>query len=57
MGDLDGDKWGMEEALIDAVHMLGLLYTNQDRLQEAEAMYQRVLQGKEKALGPDTLEF
>jgi nucleoside phosphorylase len=32
---------------------LGNLYSDQGRLQEAEAMYQRALQGKEKALGQD----
>ncbi|KAF6793061.1 NB-ARC domain-containing protein [Colletotrichum musicola] len=31
----------------------GQLYSNQGRLKEAEAMYERALQGKEKALGPD----
>jgi hypothetical protein len=45
MGDLDGDEWGMEEALMEAVHMLGLLYADQGRLAEAEAMYERALQG------------
>ncbi|OHW93509.1 NB-ARC and TPR domain protein [Colletotrichum incanum] len=34
-------------------HKLGNLYYNQGRLKEAEAMYKRALQGKEKALGPD----
>jgi len=32
---------------------LGLLYSDQGRLAEAEAMYQRALAGKEKALGPE----
>ncbi|KAF4432818.1 Nephrocystin-3 [Colletotrichum fructicola] len=31
---------------------LGMLYWDQGRLKEAEAMYDRALQGKEKALGP-----
>ncbi|KAI8272665.1 hypothetical protein K4K60_012077 [Colletotrichum sp. SAR11_57] len=31
----------------------GNLYSDQGRLKEAEAMYERALQGKEKALGPD----
>jgi tetratricopeptide (TPR) repeat protein len=35
-----------------AVHKLGLLYADQDKLAEAEAMYTRALQGKEEALGP-----
>src|SRR6266576_506723 len=32
---------------------LGLLYADQGKLDEAEKMYQRALQGKEKAWGPD----
>ena len=32
---------------------LGLLYSDQGKLKEAEEMHQRALQGKEKALGPD----
>ncbi|KAN0069072.1 HET domain containing protein [Elaphomyces granulatus] len=40
---------GMERAL----HMLGTLYRNQGKLDKAEKMYQRALQGKEKAWGPD----
>jgi hypothetical protein len=34
---------------------LGLLYTDQGRLDEAEKMYQRALQGYEKALGLKTV--
>jgi tetratricopeptide (TPR) repeat protein len=33
--------------------MLGNLYVDQGRLKEAEAMYQRALEGYEKALRPD----
>ncbi|RYO80968.1 hypothetical protein DL762_007374 [Monosporascus cannonballus] len=36
-----------------AFHNLGLLYSDQGKLKEAEEMYQRALQGCEKALGPD----
>lgn len=32
---------------------LGLLYANQDKLVEAEQMYQRALQGTEKVFGPE----
>ena len=32
---------------------LGLPYSNQGKLEEAEAMYRRALQGYEKARGPD----
>ncbi|KAH8704348.1 hypothetical protein GQ44DRAFT_778188 [Phaeosphaeriaceae sp. PMI808] len=42
--DLEGIEW--------ALHMLGILYADQGKLAEAEAMYSRVLQGKEEALGP-----
>ncbi|KAN0072988.1 HET domain containing protein [Elaphomyces granulatus] len=41
----DGMEW--------ALHGLGLLYADQGKLDEAEKMYQRALQGYEKALGPD----
>ncbi|KAF4882659.1 Nephrocystin-3 [Colletotrichum fructicola] len=34
-------------------HKLGVLYSDQGRLKEAEGMYERALQGREKALGPD----
>ena len=35
------------------VNNLGNLYSDQGRLEEAEAIYRRALDGKEKALGPD----
>jgi tetratricopeptide (TPR) repeat protein len=41
----DGMEWEL--------HQLGILYTSQGKLDEAEQMYQRALQGKEKAWGPD----
>jgi tetratricopeptide repeat protein len=34
-------------------HNLGVLYADQGKLDEAEKMCQRALQGKEKAWGPD----
>jgi tetratricopeptide (TPR) repeat protein len=50
---------GTEKALgpthtstLDIVHNLGVLYYNQGRLVEAEAMYERALAGKERTLGP-----
>lgn len=47
-------KWNPDDmVVIDSIHLLGILYNDQDRLPEAEAMFQRALQGKEKALGPD----
>ncbi|KAF9891382.1 hypothetical protein FE257_004238 [Aspergillus nanangensis] len=36
-----------------AFNSLGKLYSDQGRLKEAEAMYQRALAGREHALGPD----
>ncbi|KAE9566313.1 hypothetical protein CGMCC3_g17528 [Colletotrichum fructicola] len=36
-----------------SVHHLGNLYKDQGRLKEAEAMYERALQGYEKAWGPE----
>ncbi|CAJ2505559.1 Uu.00g129530.m01.CDS01 [Anthostomella pinea] len=36
-----------------AYHNLGLLYSDQGKLNETEEMYQRALQGKEKLLGPN----
>ncbi|KAH9210981.1 hypothetical protein DL95DRAFT_437398 [Leptodontidium sp. 2 PMI_412] len=42
--DVEGMAW--------ALHNLGLLYKNQGKLVEAEAMYTRALQGSEEALGP-----
>ncbi|CAG8293488.1 unnamed protein product, partial [Penicillium salamii] len=44
--DDDIELWG-------AFHGLGDLYSDQSKLKEAEGMYQRALEGKEKALGPD----
>lgn len=35
------------------LHNLGILYADQGKLVEAEQMYQRALQGKEKAWGPE----
>ncbi len=36
-----------------AIHNLGLLYADQGKMQEAEAMYRRALESKEKAWGPE----
>lgn len=38
---------------LDTVNTFGILYRKLGRLDEAEKMYQRVLQGKEKVWGPD----
>ena len=34
-------------------NILGLLYSDQDKMTEAEVIYLRALAGKEKAWGPD----
>ncbi|OWT42553.1 tetratricopeptide repeat domain protein [Pochonia chlamydosporia 170] len=44
---------GSDEDLNWAFHNLGVLYADQGKLQEAEEMYLRALQGYEKALGRD----
>ncbi|KAF9772537.1 hypothetical protein IL306_009749 [Fusarium sp. DS 682] len=49
-----GSRWYIEGQLVrNSLLMLGSLYADQDKFQEAEAMYKRVLEGKEKALGRD----
>jgi tetratricopeptide (TPR) repeat protein len=42
--DMEGMEW--------ALHSLGILFFDQGKLAEAEAMYTRALQGSEEALGP-----
>jgi tetratricopeptide (TPR) repeat protein len=37
--------------ILDAIHQLGSLYADQGKLGEAEKMFERALQGYEKALG------
>ncbi|KAI9783465.1 MAG: hypothetical protein M1816_001347 [Peltula sp. TS41687] len=44
---------GYTEVILDAIHRLGMLYAQQDKLDEAEKMYQRALAGSEKALGAE----
>ncbi|KAK3334836.1 hypothetical protein B0H65DRAFT_436208 [Neurospora tetraspora] len=54
MGKLEGGECNNEDITIGhATHSLGHLYETQGRLKEAETMYQRALEGKEKTLGPD----
>lgn len=38
-----------DQLVIDSLNMLGSLYTDQGKLPEAEAMYKRALEGREKA--------
>jgi tetratricopeptide (TPR) repeat protein len=42
-----------EDGMVWVYHKLGLLYADQCKLAEAEQMYQRALQGYEKALGAE----
>ncbi len=57
MGKIDkaneGGRSFVDIPMVDAMHNLANLYMDQGRLAEAEAFYERALQGKEKALGPD----
>ena len=52
--DKEGSSEDQEEdgrpIIYDAIHLLGNLYADQGKLDEAEKMYQRALLGKEKAL-------
>jgi hypothetical protein len=41
------------QALLNGLHMLGMLYADQNRLVVAEQMYERALQGIEEAVGPN----
>ncbi|KAG4429852.1 hypothetical protein IFR05_014663 [Cadophora sp. M221] len=43
----------INDELASEYHNLGLLYADQGKLVEAERMYQRALEGKEKAWGPE----
>ncbi|KAF1828816.1 hypothetical protein BDW02DRAFT_562334 [Decorospora gaudefroyi] len=53
-GDKNRDVEEAKElnAVLDAVHCLGLLYADQGKLGKAEQMYDRALRGYEEALGP-----
>ncbi|KAK3347623.1 hypothetical protein B0H65DRAFT_424197, partial [Neurospora tetraspora] len=53
MGELEGGEYNIADITIDhATHSLGNLYLDQGWLKEAKTMYQRALEGYEKALGP-----
>jgi tetratricopeptide (TPR) repeat protein len=45
--------WSNDDTVLSAAHSLGDLYADQGKLDKAEEMYERALEGKEKALGPD----
>jgi tetratricopeptide (TPR) repeat protein len=42
-----------KEHTLEAIHMLGLLYTDQNKFNEAEKLYERVLKAKEVSLGKE----
>jgi tetratricopeptide (TPR) repeat protein len=46
-------RHGTSTSTLNTVNNLGILYADQGRLENAEAMYERALQGKEKAWGPE----
>ncbi|KAL2142230.1 hypothetical protein VTI28DRAFT_1428 [Corynascus sepedonium] len=50
-----GGGWLEEAPAIMAIHDIGTFYQYRGRPKEAEAMYQRALQGFERVLGPDHL--
>ena len=50
--ETDSNNIEKKRSVLDAIHLLGLLYADQGKLAEAETMYERALRGKEEALGP-----
>jgi tetratricopeptide (TPR) repeat protein len=46
------EKGEKQETVLNAIHLLGDLYKDQSKLDEAEQMYERALRGNEEALGP-----
>ncbi|SLM38920.1 nb-arc and tpr domain protein [Lasallia pustulata] len=53
---LEGSEkaWGPEHtSTLGMVNHLAVLYKDQGKMAEAEAMYRRALEGSEKALGPE----
>ena len=53
VGKVNEHGQGLDEmAAVHVMHSLGNLYFDQGRLDEAEAMYERALQGFYRALGP-----
>ena len=51
--EVDFNRTKEKETVLDAIHLLGLLYADQGKMTEAEKIYQRALEGKEKAWGPE----
>jgi tetratricopeptide (TPR) repeat protein len=46
------NKGKEQHTVLDALHLLGILYANQGKLSEVDQMYERALRGYEEALGP-----
>jgi tetratricopeptide (TPR) repeat protein len=56
IGEIYKEGWSFDDTTsLDAIHNLGNLFNHQGRLTEAELMYQRALEGKEKVLGRNHL--
>ena len=51
--EVDFNRTQEKKTALEAIHLLGLLYQNQGKLAQAEKMYRRALEGKEKAWGPE----
>ena len=49
---LNNDETKEKKLILDAILLLGILYSDQGKLSEAEKMFAQALQGKEEALGP-----
>ena len=51
--EVDFNRAKEKETVLDAIHLLGVLYADQGKMTEAEKMYQRALEGSERALGSE----
>ena len=51
--ELDSSRKKDREVLLGAIDLLGIFYQEQGRLNDAENMFMRALQGNEEVLGPD----
>ena len=48
--NIDLNESERKKIILDVIHGLGLLYADQDKLKEAEKMYERALREREEAL-------
>ena len=51
--EVDFNRTKEKKTVLNAIHMLGILYADQGKMAEAEKMYQRALEGMEKAWAPE----